>query len=193
MPDLPHPSPLPDNLPVPENDGACDYLVGHDVPDIQLPGTSGRLINLRSEFSGRAVIFFYPRTGEPGSSSNADWDMIPGARGCHHHFCGFRNIHEEFKREDFSIFAASTQNSDYQREFIERMHIPFEAISDDRFLLADALHLPTFSYQSQRLIKRLTLIIHRGRIMHVFYPVFPPDKNADAVLMWIRANRSLFA
>ena len=193
MPDLPDPSPLPSNLPVPENDGACDHLVGMDIPSIELPTTAGRVIDLRAASAGRLVLFFYPRTGEPGTPSTVDWDMIPGARGCHHHFCGFRNIHTEFQKEGFAIFAASTQSTDYQKEFLDRMHIPFEAISDEHFRLTAALRLPTFLHQSRRLIKRLTMIVHRGKIVQVFYPVFPPDKNADTVLAWIRAHRSRLA
>jgi peroxiredoxin len=35
------------------------------------------------------------------------------------------------------------------------------------------------------LYKRLTLVIEDGRIVKVFYPVFPPDKNAERVLDWL--------
>lgn len=183
-----NPAPLPANLPVPQDDGACSHLVGMAAPDLDLPTTNNRLINFRAEATKPTVVFFYPRTGEPGSSSPADWDLIPGARGCHHHFCGFRNIHREFPQEGYTVFGASAQSTSYQQEFVQRMHIPFEVLSDEEFRLTDALQLPTFSYQSQRLIKRLTLVLNQGRIVQVFYPVFPPDKNADTVLSWIRAQ-----
>jgi peroxiredoxin len=186
----PDPAPLPPDLPIPVDDGRCAHLPGMRVPDLELPTTAGRSISLRHETMAPTVIFFYPRTGEPGSISPADWDMIPGARGCHHHFCGFRNIHEEFRREGFKVFACSSQSTPFQKEFVERMHIPFEAISDENFLLADALGLPTFAYHSVRLVTRLTLVLARATIIHVVYPVFPPDKNAEMVLEWIRANPS---
>jgi peroxiredoxin (alkyl hydroperoxide reductase subunit C) len=38
------------------------------------------------------------------------------------------------------------------------------------------------------MIKRLALIIDAGRITHVFYPVFPPDRNAGDVLAWLKEN-----
>jgi peroxiredoxin len=187
--ELPNPSPLPPDLPAPIDDGRCAHLAGMRMPDLRLPTTAGRTIDLRQETAIPTVIFFYPRTGEPGSVSSADWDMIPGARGCHHHFCGFRNIHEEFLREGFKVFAASSQDTVYQKEFVERMHIPFEAISDELFRLTDALNLPTFAYRGLRLISRLSLILDKETIVHVFYPIFPPDKNAEIVLQWIRENR----
>lgn len=180
------PPPLPPNLPEPIDDGRCAHLPGLDAPGIELPTTAGRLINFRQEAAAPTVVFFYPRTGEPGKPSPADWDMIPGARGCHHHFCGFRNLHEDFKKLGFKVFAASSQRTAYQKEFVERMHIPFEVISDDQFQLTDALSLPTFEYNSMRLICRLTLILNEKKIVRAFYPVFPPDKNAAAVLDWIR-------
>lgn len=183
-----HPAPLPPNLPIPRDDGACRHLAGMDAPDIDLPTTGNRRINFRAEAAVPMVVFFYPRTGEVGSTSPADWDMIPGARGCHHHFCGFRNIHREFQAAGYKVFAASTQSTAYQQEFVQRMHIPFDVISDEGFRLVEALRLPTFTYHSNRFVTRLTLILNRGKIVHVVYPVFPPDKNADLVLAWIRAN-----
>jgi peroxiredoxin len=39
------------------------------------------------------------------------------------------------------------------------------------------------------LIKRLALIVDDARITHVFYPVFPPDRNAGDVLAWLKENK----
>jgi peroxiredoxin len=187
------PKPLPLNLPVPKDDGACAHLDGADAPDIWLQTTSNRSINFAEEAAAPMVVFFYPRTGEPGKPSPPDWDMIPGARGCHHHFCGFRNIHRDFLQEGFKVFAASAQSTAYQQEFVQRMHIPFEVISDREFRLTAALNLPTFEYHSTRLIARLALVLNRRKIVHAFYPVFPPDKNAEMVLAWTQGHRSVFA
>ncbi|MGA3007370.1 MAG: peroxiredoxin [Opitutaceae bacterium] len=175
---------------MPKDDGACAHLAGAEAPDIWLQTTSNRSINFGEEAAAPMVVFFYPRTGEPGKPSPPDWDMIPGARGCHHHFCGFRNIHQDFLRLGFKIFGASAQGTAYQQEFVQRMHIPFEVISDQEFRLTEALKLPTFEYHSTRLIARLVLVLNRRKIVHAFYPVFPPDKNAERVLAWIRAHRS---
>ena len=186
------PAPLPPNLPAPGDDGACAHLDGAGAPSIRLLTTRNRWIDFGEEAATPTVVFFYPRTGEPGKPSPPDWDMIPGARGCHHHFCGFRNIHQEFQKEGFKVFAASAQSTEYQQEFVERMHIPFEVISDHKFELTDALRLPSFEYRSTRLIARLALVLNRKKIVHAFYPVFPPVKNAETVLAWIQSHRSAF-
>jgi peroxiredoxin len=180
---------LPNNLPVPKDDGACIHLAGMEVPDVQLETTKSRFFNLRAESEKPTVIFFYPRTGEPGKPAPPDWDIIPGARGCTPQSCGFKDLFKEFKSVNVQVYGASSQDSVYQKEFVERMHIPFEILSDRDFQLTEALKLPTFTYNGMRLIKRLALLIDKRTIGKVFYPVFPPNENASTVLDWIKTNR----
>jgi peroxiredoxin len=179
---------LPENLPAPVDDGACDHLEGMDVPSITLQTTQGRLLNLKEVAQKPAVIFFYPRTGEPSKPVPPDWDLIPGARGCTPQSCGFRDLYSEFKNKGFQVFGASTQETLYQQEFVSRNHIPFEIISDKDYQLTDALRLPTFTYNGTRLIKRMAWLLKGGKIIKVFYPVFPPDKCAETVLNWVSEN-----
>ena len=177
---------LPPDLPVPQDDGACDHLSGISVPHLKLESTSGRIVDLAIEAKKPTVIFIYPRTGEPDKPAPPEWDLIPGARGCTPQSCGFRDLYSEFKNEGFQIFGLSSQESDYQREFVKRNHIRFEILSDKEFALTDALRLPTFHYNSMRLMRRMAFVLQEGRIKKVFYPVFPPNKNAETVLAWIR-------
>ncbi|HTK91200.1 MAG TPA: peroxiredoxin [Verrucomicrobiae bacterium] len=181
---------LPDGLPVPVDDGATAHLPGAAVPGIVLPATSGRMVALDQWASGPGVLFFYPRTGEAGQPAGPEWDAIPGARGCTPQSCGFRDLHAEFAARGVRLAAVSTQTTDYQREFVARNHIPFELLSDMGLALARALGLPTFEYPVERggpttLIKRMAWYVDAGRIARVWYPVFPPDKNADVVLAWL--------
>jgi peroxiredoxin len=177
---------LPDNLPVPEDDGACDHLSNMEMPSIRLLSTSNRLLDLAAQTLSPTVFFFYPRTGEPNKPAPADWDLIPGARGCTPQSCGFRDLYTEFKKHGLSIFGISSQSQAYQTEFVNRNHIPFEILSDEKFDLTNELNLPTFTYNSMRLIKRLALFCDQGKIKKVFYPVFPPNKNAETVLEWLK-------
>ncbi|MBD0356491.1 MAG: redoxin family protein, partial [Rubrobacter sp.] len=85
-------------------------------------------------------------------------------------------------------FGLSTQDTEYQREAIRRLQLPFELLSDERLEFARAINLPTFGVASMTLLKRITLIIDSGRIEKVFYPVFPPDKNAQEVIEWLSRN-----
>ncbi len=177
---------LPADLPVPQDDGACDHLSGMEVPGLSLRSTNDRTVNLATISQQPTVLFFYPRTGEPGKPAPANWDLIPGARGCTPQSCSFRDLYSEFKDEGYQVFGVSQQDTEYQKEFVSRNHIPFEILSDIDFKLTDTLRLPTFIYNEMRLIKRMALVLDGGKIVKIFYPVFPPDKNAETVLNWIK-------
>jgi peroxiredoxin len=188
--------PLPADLPAPEDDGAADHLAGTRLPDLQLPATIGspiRLVDLE-----RAVLFAYPRTGTPDRHPGPAWDAIPWARGCTPQSCGFRDLRAEFDALGVRVLGLSTQTTEFQREFAERTHFPFPILSDAGLELVLVLRLPTFEYDvaavggggPDTLIKRMAWFIEGGVIRHVWYPVFPPDKNAEVVLSWLKSRRS---
>jgi peroxiredoxin len=178
--------PLPANLPKPIDDGAAKHLVSLPMPKILLRSTSGGIVDLSDLHAIRTVIYCYPMTGVPGKPLPEGWDLIPGARGCTPQTCGFRDHHQELLALHADVFGLSTQTTDYQREMAERLHLPFEVLSDEAFELCDALQLPTFEASGVRLLRRLTLIVKEGRIEHVFYPVFPPNQSVDEVLRWLQ-------
>jgi peroxiredoxin len=180
--------PLPSNLPQPVDDGAGDHLRHTLMPQISLRSTGDRMVNLSELSAPRTVIYCYPMTGVPGKPLPEGWDMIPGARGCTPQTCGFRDHYQELLRFKITVFGLSTQTTEYQREMADRLHLPFEILSDAEFKLCEALRLPTFEVDGMRLVKRLTMIVRGGRIEHVLYPVFPPNESADEVLRWVRSN-----
>lgn len=175
---------LPANLPVPVDDGACDHLTGLTLPSVPLRSTSGRVVDLSGE-PGRIVVYAYPRTGRPDADPPPGWDEVPGARGCTPQSCAFRDHHGELRALGARVFGLSTQDTAYQREAVDRLHLPFEILSDDSLVLATRLRLPTFVIAGVTLIRRLTLIVRDGRIEKVFYPIFPPDRNAGDVIAWL--------
>jgi peroxiredoxin len=176
---------LPDDLPVPEDDGAADHLLDAVVPPIALAATTGETVRL-DELTGRTILFAYPRTGRPDHELPPGWNAIPGARGCTPEACGFRDAHSQFADLGARVVALSTQSADYQREMAERLHLPFPVLSDAELRFTTALGLPTFETSGWTLLKRLTLVIDDGRVTQVFYPVFPPDAHAAEVLSWLR-------
>ena len=185
-----NPLTLPDNLPVPEDDGAARHLVGMRLSDLALPATDGTEVNL-ARLTGRTVVYAYPRTGVPGREMPEGWDAVPGARGCTPQSCGFRDHFADLRSAGVDhLYGLSVQDTAYQHEAAERLHLPFAILSDGRFALTRAMRLPTFEIQGMELLRRLTLVIDDGRIAHIFYPVFPPDKSAEDTLRWLRTNRS---
>ena len=180
------PNVLPPDLPAPVDDGAAAHLTGMPLPPFELAATDGSRIRL-DRLPGRVVVYAYPRTGVPGEDPLvADWDAIPGARGCTPESCSFRDHHSELRAAGASLlFGLSTQDTDYQREAAERLHLPFALLSDADLEITKAMRLPTFEAAGQTLLKRFTLVISDAHVEHVFYPVFPPDTHAEEVLGWL--------
>jgi peroxiredoxin len=171
---------LPSNLPVPEDDGAADHLVGLELPSLVLDSSLGPVDV--AEFD---VVYIYPRSGRPGVPMLPGWDETPGARGCTPQSCSFRDLYPDL---GVPVAGLSAQTLDDQLEFADRNRMPFPVIADPERKLAAALDLPTFEIVGLTLYKRLTLVADRGLIEKVFYPVFPPDENAAAVLAYLQSR-----
>jgi len=172
---------LPVDLPIPNDDGACDHLMGAKLPNVELLATNGALVNL-SKRAKKIVIYCYPMTGSPVVPLPAGWDEIPGARGCTPQSCSFRDHHVELSALGAEVFGMSTQETSYQREMVERLHLPFSVLSDVKLKFCEALNLPTFQVDGMRLMKRVTMIAKEGVIVGVHYPVFPSTSDPDWVI-----------
>jgi peroxiredoxin len=175
---------LPEGLPVPVDDGAADHLAGVALPDLVLTSSHGA-VNVR-DFD---VVYVYPRAGRPGREMLPGWDDIPGARGCTPQSCAFRDRSAELSRHGIRVAGLSAQSLEDQVEFAQRNRMPFPVVSDEWLDLARDPGLPTFDVAGLTLYKRLTFVVEEGRIVKLFYPVFPPDRNAQDVLDWLESNR----
>lgn len=182
-------SSIPEDLPIPANDGMCEHLENMWLPDISLMSTDDQKINL-SSLSGWNVVFCYPMTGRPGFSIPEGWVQIPGAAGCTPQVCSYRENHSEFKRNGVGIYGISAQTSEAQKEAVNRLELPYSLLSDADHSFSSALRLPLLEVGGLKLIKRLTLIFKDGEIKKCFYPVFPPDKNVVEVVAWLLKNQA---
>lgn len=178
---------LPGNLVAPLDDGAARHLTGLAMPQLTLQASNGSSINL-GELKGRVVVYVYPMTGRPDVPLPDGWDAIPGARGCTPQSCSFRDHYAELQALNTQVFGLSTQSTEYQLEAKQRLHLPFELLSDSTLTLKSVIGLPTFEVAGMTLYKRMVLIVESGLIAKVFYPVFPPDRSADEVLAWLQAQ-----
>ena len=179
---------LPEGLPVPEDDGGADHLPGLELPNVVLPSSQGA-VDLAELARERLVLYVYPRTGRPGQPLPPGWDAIPGARGCTPQSCGFRDHAADLAALGARVAGLSAQPLEEQVEFAQRNHIAYPVISDEWLELERWLGLPTFDVERMTLYKRLTLVAESRRIEKVFYPVFPPDRNAEEVIAWLRQTR----
>ena len=188
---------LPDDLPIPVDDGATDHMTGAEVPPVELtasmaqPGQTknGDVLGI-AQLPGRTVLFIYPRTGAPGMSLPTGWDAIPGARGCTPQACRIRDSHAEFEALGARVLGMSSQPSAEQLEAAQRLHLPYPLLSDADLQMARAWQLPTFSVDGLTLIRRITVFVMNGVVDGVIYPVFPPDRSAEAALAWLRTRRA---
>jgi len=170
---------------MPVDDGAARHLAGMRLPPVPLPATDGSMLDL-SALPGRVVVYAYPRTADPDSGSPEGWDGIPGARGCTPQSCAFRDHFTDLRALGVSrLFGLSTQATAYQQEVASRLHLPFPLLSDERLALTGAMRLPTFTAGDMVLLRRMTLVMDAGVVRQVFYPVFPPDRNAADVMAWL--------
>ncbi len=176
---------LPKNLPRPIDDGLANHLMGTVFPGITLQSTGGNLVNTKEFKKGLTVIYCYPLTGRPDQELPKGWNEIPGARGCTPQALTFKESYDDFKKKNIKLFGLSTQTTEYQKEMVERLGLPFPILSDSDFKLTKLLNLPTLEVEGKILLKRLTIVIQDGIIIKVFYPVFPPNINAEEVLNWL--------
>lgn len=176
-------------IPFPMDDGGAAHLLGSQLPSLVLQASEGNAVDL-SSLEGITVIFVYPRTRDPSTPPSKEWERTPGAKGCTPQACAFRNAHADLLRNGAErIFGLSAQTTLEQREAATRLHLPYALLSDHHLLLATALKLPTFNFEGKTLLRRLTMVIRDGIVVSVIYPVFPPDKNAEQVLLWLQRNR----
>jgi peroxiredoxin len=177
-----------DDTALPQDDGTAAHLTGMRMPALRLPATDGTSVSLSE--GGLTVVYAYPRISPATGGAIEGWDAIPGARGCTPQSCAFRDHFAELKSLGVErLFGLSTQDTAYQTEAAERLHLPFPLLSDSSLILATALNLPLFKAGGMTLLKRLTMIISGGEIEHVFYPVFPPDENASKVIDWLSSRK----
>jgi peroxiredoxin len=183
---------LPPGLPIPQDDGAAGHIEGMHMPSLALPATDGSQFWVHRPPAGfeRLVLYTYPRTNRPGEPPlSPDWDDIPGARGCTPETCAFRDHAVELAARGAAVAGVSTQDTDYQREVVDRLQLPFPLLSDAEHELMNALRLPVHRIVGRVLLRRLTMIVRDGRIERVFYPVFPPDAHAADMVRWLEENR----
>ncbi len=180
---------IPPNLPIPENDGSTNHLRGLRLPNISLKATDGSTVSF-GNISNRLVIYCYPMTGQPNVALPDGWDQIPGARGCTPQSCSFRDHYQELQALGAEVVGLSVQTTEYQKEMVDRLHLPFPVVSDSDYQFQKALNMPTFMAAGMTLLKRVTLIANHGVIEAVHYPIFPSDSDPGWVIDYLKRSQN---
>jgi len=179
---------LPTDLPIPQDDGSTNHLKGLKLPNLSLNASNGKAINL-ADIKGKLVVYCYPMTGQPNVGLPEGWDQIPGARGCTPQSCSFRDHYQELQELGAEVLALSVQSTEYQKEMVDRLHLPFQVVSDVNYQFQKVLNLPTFVAAGMKLLKRVTLIANNGVIEAVHYPIFPSDSDPSWVIDYLKSHR----
>jgi peroxiredoxin len=179
---------LPADLPVPQDDGSTNHLKGMRLPNISLNATNGKAVNL-GDIKGKLVIYCYPMTGQPNVDLPDGWDQIPGARGCTPQSCSFRDHYQELQSLGAEVIGLSVQTTEYQKEMVDRLHLPFPVVSDANYQFQKALNMPAFVTAGMTLLKRVTLIANHGVIVAVHYPIFPSDSDPPWVIDYLKNHQ----
>ena len=181
---------LPPNLPVPKDDGGCRHLVGMRLPDLELPSTRNRRVNLSKVEAKRLVVYAYPMTGRPGVTLPRGLGRHPRRARLHARDVRLPRPSRRPGRLQTEVYGVSVQTTEYQQEMVERLKVPFEVLSDAAMTLvarADAADVHRRRHDADQ---AADIVASAGRIEHVFYPVFPPDKHAEEVIAWLEAHRA---
>ena len=179
---------LPTDLPIPQDDGSTNHLKGMKLPNLSLKATNGKAINF-VDIKGKLVIYCYPLTGQPNVALPDGWDQIPGARGCTPQSCSFRDHYQELQALGADVIGLSVQSTEYQKEMADRLHLPFQVVSDVNYQFQKALNMPTFVADGITLLKRVTLMVNNGVIDAVHYPIFPSDSDPAWVIDYLKSHK----
>ena len=163
-------------------DALAQRLVGEQFPLVALPSTAGKTMGPMDFSTGSFVLFIYPRTGRPDRVEPPEWSLVPGAKGCTPEACEFRDLADDFASIGYRVIGLSSQDTDYQREAVERLHLPYPLLSDPGFVLATACGLPTFGFEGELLHVRSTLVVREHTITHAFLGITDAAAHPAALL-----------
>jgi len=167
----------------------AEHLVGEQFPLLSLPSTTGETMGPMDFATGSFVLFIYPRTGRPDRVEPPEWSLVPGAKGCTPEACEFRDLAADFASIGYRVLGLSSQETDYQREAAERLHLPYPLLSDPGFVLATACGLPTFGFDGELLHVRSTLVVRERLITHAFLGITEAAAHPRDLINRLRTGR----
>lgn len=157
---------------------AAQPQVGEPAPGISLPDQSGKVVNL-SDYRGQwVVVYFYPKDGTPGCTTQA---------------CEFRDNIFAFRRAGAQILGVSVDDVASHRSFAEEHGLPFPLLADAT--RATARRYGTLPENGRGVSARETFLVDPDGVIARHYVVGPRDLDghSQAVLADIQSLKAATA
>jgi peroxiredoxin len=164
-------------------------LVGVPIPSVVLTAAGEYALNLRQfACAYPLVIYLYPGWANTSEMS---------CRGKSRESCGdtalmdamqhraFRDHQSDLEARGYRAIGVSSQSVEAQRRAMIDGRLTQRLLSDPGLGLAEQLQLPTFTEEGVRWYRRLTLVVHDGRVVKVFFPVSSAARSAAQVIAWM--------
>lgn len=149
---------------------------GNKAPTFTLLDKDGKAHSLE-DFKGKKVaLYFYPKDNTPGCTKQA---------------CAFKELYEDFKKEDVVVIGISKDSMKSHSNFIAKYELPFLLLSDpdlEAIKAYDVWQLKKLYGKEYMGVTRSTYVIDETGMIIKVYPKVSPDKNALEILNWLKSK-----
>lgn len=144
--------------------------VGDNAPDFELVNSEGEAVKL-SDFRGkRVVLFFYPKAGTSGCTTQA---------------CGFRDNYPKIEAVDGTVVGVSPDEPEALAKWKRKENLPFTLLSDPDHIVAESYGVwgekKMYGRSYMGIIRSHFVIAADGKIEDVQFKVSPKNSISRAV------------
>jgi len=140
--------------------------VGEPSPEFELSDQSGQLHSLEDYRDQWVVLYFYPKDGTPGCTTEA---------------CEFRDKIFEFKRMNVQILGVSLDDVESHQKFSDQYDLPFPLLADDDGKVSESYGVKTRMF-GMKVAKRQTFLIGPNGTLAKHYEKVNVNNHSAQVL-----------
>ena len=145
--------------------------IGAPAPEFELSDQTGQLHSLEDYRDQWVVLYFYPKDGTPGCTTEA---------------CEFRDSIFEFRKINVQILGVSFDDVESHRKFAENHDLPFPLLADTEGNAAEAYGVKT-KMLGMTVAKRQTFLIDPAGNLAKHYDKVKPETHSAEVLADLKA------
>ncbi|MGM9873933.1 MAG: thioredoxin-dependent thiol peroxidase [Bacilli bacterium] len=143
--------------------------------DFTLKDENGKDVALSSFIGKKIVLYFYPKDNTPGCTTQAK---------------EYRDLYDEFKKDDYVIIGISKDSVESHKKFKEKYNLPFILLSDPDLNVINKYHV----YKEKKLygksflgVVRTTFVIDENGIIRSIKEKVNPKEDASCQLSYLRS------